>query len=315
MSFYLVTGGAGFIGSHLVGKLVEKGDKVIVLDDFSSGNRDNISRSWSASVEIIEGDVRDAQLLDSIALRADGIFHLAAIVSVPRSIEEPGLSFDINARGTQIVLDAARKAGGKKVVLASSAAVYGNNVAVPLNENSDLAPLSPYGLEKLIGEKMGEMYAELYNMDVTALRFFNVFGPRQDPSSSYSGVISIFVDKLIHGEPPIIYGDGKQTRDFIYVEDIVNAAMTAMVSQLHGFHVYNLGRGEGVSVNMVWKILCENIVPVEDVKFGEERISDIRFSIADISHMTKGLGYMPRICFADGLRKTYEWAKLQMHSF
>lgn len=315
MNCYLVTGGAGFIGSHLVGKLVGSGNRVIVLDDFSSGIRDYLSQCRSASVEIIEGDVRDAQLLDSIALRADGIFHLAAIVSVPRSIEEPGLSFDINARGTQIVLDAARKAGGKKVVLASSAAVYGNNVAVPLNENSDLAPLSPYGLEKLIGEKMGEMYAELYNMDVTALRFFNVFGPRQDPSSSYSGVISIFVDKLIHGEPPIIYGDGKQTRDFIYVEDIVNAAMTAMVSQLHGFHVYNLGRGEGVSVNMVWKILCENIVPVEDVKFGEERINDIRFSIADISHMTKGLGYMPRICFADGLRKTYEWAKLQMHSF
>lgn len=315
MNCYLVTGGAGFIGSHLVGKLVEKGNKVIVLDNFSSGNRDNLSTSWSTSVEIIEGDVRDAQLVDSIALRADGIFHLAAIVSVPRSIEEPGLSFDINARGTQIVLDAARKAGGKKVVLASSAAVYGNNVAVPLNENSDLAPLSPYGLEKLIGEKMGEMYAELYNMNVTALRFFNVFGPRQDPSSSYSGVISIFVDKIIRGESPIIYGDGKQTRDFIYVEDVVTAAITAMVSMLHGFQVYNLGRGEGVSVNMLWEILCENVAAVEDVKFGEERVSDIRFSVADISRMTNGLGYMPRICLADGLRKTYEWARLQIPSF
>ena len=309
MNSYLITGGAGFIGSHLVEKLVGAGYHVIILDNFSSGKKDNISLACASSVEFIDGDVRDAQLVNSIVSRVDGVFHLAALVSVPRSVEEPGLSFDINARGTQIILDAARKADCTKVVIASSAAVYGNNVEVPLTENSTLAPVSPYGLEKLFGEHLASMYVELYDIDVTALRFFNVFGPRQDPSSPYSGVISIFIDKLLSGEPPTIFGDGNQTRDFVYVEDVATVALKAMLSESRGFNVYNLGSGKSVSINTLWEMLREGAGVLINPRFKEERANDIRFSVADISLLTQQLTYTPRVGLAEGLRRTYEWTK------
>lgn len=238
-----------------------------------------------------------------------GVFHLAALVSVPESIEHPDLSFDINGRGTQLVLNEARKNGVKRVVMASSAAVYGDNENLPLSEDQVSLPLSPYGLEKSLGEQMGRLYADLYQMNVTCLRFFNVFGPRQPPDSPYSGVVSIFAKKAAASEVPAFYGDGMQTRDFVFVKDVVNALKLSMQSDLPGFHVYNVGSGKEMTVKALWDAFGAVSGFVEAAKQLPARDGDIKTSLSDISKIKSELGLYPSEDFKSDLQATYSWLK------
>lgn len=311
---YLVTGGAGFIGSHLVESLLTAGCSVKVFDDFSTGFESNLTelpKSLLEKLEIIRGDIRDAQGLGAAMQGVAGVFHLAALVSVPLSIKKPDLSFEINSRGTQFVLDEARKSGIKRVVMASSAAVYGDNQNLPLREEELTMPLSPYGLDKLFGEQIARLYSELYQMNITCLRFFNVFGPRQPPDSSYSGVVSIFAQKAAAREVPSIYGDGEQTRDFVFVKDVANSLVLSMQSDMTGFHLYNVGEGKEITVKGLWQLLREISMFSDDANYLPERIGDIKCSLADISRIKSDLGFNPSGEFKNNLRETYSWLQLK----
>lgn len=308
LAHYLVTGGAGFIGSHLVETLSLAGHHVTVLDNLSSGHKKNIESFIGANVNFVEGDVRDANLLEQVALGCTGVFHLAALVSVPQSIERPNDSFDINLLGTLNILECCRKQKGTRMVFASSAAVYGDVNQHPVKEATQGTPLSPYGLHKWMCEEQADLYARLYNVHSTGLRFFNVFGPRQDPSSPYSGVISIFIDRIRRGLAPTIYGDGSQTRDFVYVSDVVQALIKAMNSEISGFAAYNVGRGESVTINKLWEILCESLGTKLPAKFGPAREGEIHTSLANISKIESALGYSAETTLKEGLIKTYTWA-------
>lgn len=309
-NLYVVTGGAGFIGSHLVEDLLSAGCHVKVFDNFSTGFESNIldlPKSLPGKVEIIRGDIRDAHALSHAMEGANGVFHLAALVSVPLSIDQPDLSFDINARGTQVVLDAARKQGVKRVVMASSAAVYGDSQNLPLHEEEPSLPLSPYGLDKSFGEQMGRLYAALYQMNVTCLRFFNVFGPRQPPDSPYSGVVSIFAQKAAAKETATFYGNGDQTRDFVFVKDVVNALRLSMESTMAGFHVYNVGSGKEMSVKSLWDAFRNVSGFTDAARRLPEREGDIKASLASISKIKSDLGYHPSSDFMRDLNETYHW--------
>lgn len=291
---FLVTGGAGFIGSHLTERLLALGHLVRVLDDFSTGRRENlVAAARSAGLEVREGDIRDMETVRRAMDGVDGVFHEAALVSVPRSVERPDLSFEINAAGTQHVFEAARQAGVRRIVYASSAAVYGDHHPPPLSEDLPPRPLSPYGLDKLYTEHLGALYASLYDLQAIALRYFNVFGPRQDPSSPYSGVISVFVDRLRRGASPTIFGDGEQTRDFVYVEDVVRANVAAMQAPADGFRVFNVARGERLSLNALASLLREITGATAAIVHGPDRPGDVRHSLADISAIRRALGYIP----------------------
>jgi len=303
---YLITGGAGFIGSHLVEALLAHGDQVRVLDNFTTGKRANLP-AGAPGLEIIEGDVRNREAVRSAMQGVAGVCHLAALVSVPESISQPDICFDINAQGTQIVLDEARRAGAEKVVLASSAAVYGDNTHLPLSESERANPLSPYGLDKLYAEQLGKTYQGLYGTNVTALRFFNVFGPRQDPGSSYSGVISIFMQRMLAGERVSIFGDGQQTRDFVYVKDVIAAIMLALSHQDRGFYCFNVGRGMQVSVCELYRQLCALIGTDMAVDFLSSRAGDIVCSEADITSISEVLGYASFYDLHAGLAETVQW--------
>jgi len=301
---FLVTGGAGFIGSHIVECLLERGHQARVLDNFSTGKRENLAfAAGNRSLETIEGDIRDRGTASAAVDGMDGVFHEAALVSVPKSVEQPDLSFDINVAGTFNVFEAARKQGVRRVVYASSAAVYGDNTQLPLTETATTTPLSPYGLDKLYTEHLGALYQSLYNQEMFALRYFNVFGPRQDPRSPYSGVISIFVDRLKAGAVPAVHGDGEQTRDFVYVRDVVEANLKAMfVKTYPGFRVFNVGSGRQTSLNQLFGQLKEltgsSVVPVH----ADARAGDIRHSLGDISRIGRELSYKPAFTLAEGLR-------------
>lgn len=313
---YLVTGGAGFIGSHLVEALLMTGCHVTVFDNFTTGLESNLTelrQSLRERLAIIRGDIRDAQSLGDAMQGIDGVFHLAALVSVPLSIEKPDLSFDINSRGTQLVLDEAKKSGIRRVVIASSAAVYGDNQNLPLKEDELLMPLSPYGLDKSFGEQMGRLYSELYQINVTCLRFFNVFGPRQPPDSSYSGVVSIFAKKAATREVAMIYGDGMQTRDFVFVKDVVNALMLSMQSRLAGFYIYNVASGTEITVKELWNLFCDISAFPKQAHFRPERDGDIKASLANIFKIRSELGFIPAPLekFKSDLCETYNWLQLK----
>ena len=308
MAKYLVTGGAGFIGSHLVGALNRLDHQVIVLDNLSSGRRENLAPYLGLSTQLVEGDVRDQSLVKNLLAEASGAFHLAALVSVPQSIERPMESFSINLEGTLNLLEASRKQGNKKIVFASSAAVYGNTHLSAVSENMLGKPVSPYGLHKLMCEQHADVYASLYNVNSAGMRFFNVYGPRQDPSSPYSGVISIFIDRLRRRQTPTIFGDGSQTRDFVYVGDVVQALIKAMKNEKQGFAAYNVGRGESVTINVLWQILCDVVGTDLPAEFGPAREGEIHTSLANISKIEAELGYKAEITLQEGLKKTYEWA-------
>ncbi|MHC4914471.1 MAG: NAD-dependent epimerase/dehydratase family protein [Planctomycetota bacterium] len=297
---YLVTGGAGFIGSHICEELLAAGHEVRVLDNLSSGYERNIV---GLDVEFVQADVRDAEAVSAAAEEVDGIFHDAALVSVPESVEKPLENDAINVTGTLNVLLAARQRGVRRAVLASSAAVYGNDPELPKREDMLPEPVSPYALGKVAGEYYMRVFAELYGVQTVSLRYFNVFGPRQDPSSMYSGVISKFVDVLGTGGTPTVFGDGEQTRDFVYVKDVVAANLLAMSSGRVGRgEVFNVGTGKRTSLLELIAALAAIFGREVRPTFADERAGDIRHSVSDISRARDLLGYEPRATLEEGLR-------------
>jgi len=319
MSLYLVTGGAGFIGSHLTTALVERGERVRVLDDLSGGDRANLSHldvgepGSGAPVELQVASVTDADAVRAACRDVHGVFHEAAFVSVPLSVERPRESFATNVTGTLHVLEAAREAGVRSVVLASSSAVYGDDPTDRKVETTPTRPLSPYAGDKLAGETLLGVWGRSFGLRTVALRYFNVFGPRQSDDSPYSGVIALFARRLIAGDPITIYGDGEQTRDFVYVEDVVRANLLAAEAELEPGEVLNVASGESVSINALYGELAELVgrlggaAPAEAPRRVAARSGDVRHSAAGIERIRERLGWEPRVARRAGLERTLEW--------
>jgi UDP-glucose 4-epimerase len=299
----LVTGGAGFIGSHLVESLLARGNRVRVFDDFSTGRRDNLP----AGVEVIAGDLADADAVRTAADGASVIYHLGAIASVQRSIEDPPLIHRVCGTGTLNVFESARRAGVRRVVYASSAAVYGVPDGPVQVESAALRPLSPYAAAKLAGEFYAQAFAACHGLETVSLRFFNVYGPRQRADSPYSGVIALFVSALLAGRTPSVFGDGLQSRDFVAVEDVVQALTLAAEKPGATGKVYNVGTGR--SVTLLDLIAAINRVLGTDVRpnHAPPRTGDIRHSRGDIGRIRSDLGYEPRVSLEEGLSRTLDW--------
>ncbi len=308
MSKVLVTGGAGFIGSHLTEALLRKGHCVRVLDDFSTGKRENlVFNKEYPSLEIIEGDIRHLATCQKAVKDIEFVFHQAALPSVQRSVEDPLGSNAVNAGGTLNILFAAREEKVKRVIYASSSSIYGDTPTLPKKEEMPPTPLSPYALQKYIGEQYCRLFYELYGLETVSLRYFNIFGPRQDPNSVYSAVIPKFIDALLQSCPPTIFGDGEQSRDFTYIENVVQANLLAMSAEhLHG-EAINIACAERTSlnqlVNLLRKILGSRVTPV----YEEPRKGDVKHSLADIRKGKEILNYEPKVSVAVGLQKTVEF--------
>lgn len=303
MSKFLVTGGAGFIGSHLVRGLLERGHRVRVLDNFSTGKAENL-REVESAIELHEGDLRAA---DDVAAAVEGIdfvLHQAAIPSVPRSVEEPIESHDANATGSLTLLKAASEAGVKRLVYASSSSVYGSNPELPKVETMRTEPLSPYAVAKLTAEHYCLVFNRLYGLETVALRYFNVFGPRQDPTSAYSGVVSRFIEALLSGEPPTIHGDGEQTRDFTYVENVARANFAACERAQAPGGVYNVGCQDRISVNQLWRLMALLADSPLEPRYAPSRPGDVPHSLADISAARRDLAFEPGVDVREGLKRT-----------
>jgi UDP-glucose 4-epimerase len=296
----LVTGGAGFIGSHIAQRLVDGGHEVVVLDNLSTGKRENLS-AIARAIRFVEGDVRDRAVLDAEAVGCDVVFHEAAIVSVPYSVEHPEESHDVNIVGTLNVLQAARKANVRRVVFASSAAVYGEEPTLPKTEAMLPQPISPYGIEKLASEHYLATWARLFGVETVALRYFNVFGPRQDPSSPYSGVISIFADRIRTGRAITFFGDGSQSRDFVYVGNVVDANLLAATRDGVSGRVFNVGCGQRTTLLQLADLIGEAAGRPVERAFAAPRAGDIKDSLADIARARAELAYEPRVGVAEGL--------------
>ena len=305
MAKYLVTGGAGFIGSHLVAELLRRGESVRVADNFSTGLRENVP----AGVDVIDGDVADEATAVRAVAGCDYVLHQAAVPSVPRSIAEPLATHRANVDGTVNVLVAARDAGVKRVVFAGSSSVYGNAATLPKREDMRPHPMTPYALQKLVSEQYCQMFTQLYGLETVTTRYFNVFGPRQQPGSPYSGVISLFIEALVNGRRPTIYGDGRQTRDFTYGGDVVRGVLAAATAPGVGGEVINVAVGGRISllelVRTLNVILGTNLEPV----FAEAREGDVRDSQADIVKARQRLGFDPEVTLETGLRHTVDWFK------
>jgi nucleoside-diphosphate-sugar epimerase len=315
MARYTVTGGAGFIGSHLTEELLRRGQTVRVVDNFSTGKRANIeaaARAAGASVdavEVIEGDLADLAVAERAAAGADYVLHQAAIPSVPRSVKDPIASNRANIDGTLNMLVAARDAGVKRLVFAGSSSEYGDTPTLPKHEEMPTNPLSPYALQKVVGEEYLRLFTRLYGLETVSIRYFNVFGPRQDPGSPYSGVISLFIKWLIAGERPTIHGDGEQTRDFTYVANVVDGVLRACVAPGASGEAINVATEGRVSLNELLRalqgILGTNLEPI----YGPPRVGDVRDSQASIAKARRILDYAPSVPFEEGLRRTVEWFK------
>jgi len=303
---YLVTGGAGFIGSHIAEALVKRGDRVRVLDNLITGRRENLS-PIADEIEFIEGDIRDYATTLRAVQGARVIFHQAAVPSVPRSVAEPALNHDINVNGTFNVLMAAREAGARRVVYAASSSAYGETETLPKREDMPPSPLSPYAAAKLFGEYYCQVFTQVYGLETVSLRYFNVFGPRQDPSSPYSGVISKFITALLKGALPMIYGDGEQSRDFTYIANVVDANLRAAESNEAIGQVMNLGIGERITLNRLLAELQKVIGANLPARYEETRAGDVRHSLADISRAQELIGYRPLVGLAEGLKRTVAW--------
>jgi UDP-glucose 4-epimerase len=303
----LVTGGAGFIGSHIVERLLQDGASVRVLDNFSSGKRENLE-TFQGDLEILEGDLRDAEVIKAAVRDVDLVFHLAAFISVPQSMIDPETCFAVNVSGTVTLMEAARKSGVRKVVLSSSTAVYGNPEKFPTDEETPLQPLSPYALSKQVNELYARLYTRTLNLPVTALRYFNVYGPRQRPDSEYAAAISIFTRRLVNGEPITIYGDGKQSRDFIFVKDVVCANLCAAKSDAAG-EAFNICTGKETSLLDLLEELSEISPQQPEVRFELPRPGDIYRSKGDPEKAAMTLGFRAGTSLADGLAQTVEWMK------
>ena len=307
MSHYLVTGGAGFIGSHLTEELRRRGEQVRVADSLITGKRANLAHV--PGVEFVEGDLADLAFAKRAVQGIDYVLHQAAIPSVPRSVEDPITSNRANIDATLNVLVAARDAGVKRVVYAGSSSAYGNTPTLPKREDMAPNPLSPYALQKLVGEQYMQMFTALYGLETVTIRYFNVFGPRQDPSSPYSGVISVFAKALLENNAPTIYGDGEQTRDFTYVANVVDGVLRAVKAPGASGAVINVATGNRISLNRLFQAMRDLTNSRVDVQYGPLRHGDVKDSLADISKARTLLGYEPTVSFEDGLRHTIEWYK------
>ena len=303
---YLVTGGAGFIGSNTVDELVRRGHDVIVLDDLSAGKEANLQKVWQ-QITFIRGSITDRETMAKACRGADYVLHLAARTSVPGSVKQPLETNQINVDGTLNVLVAARDAGVRRVVFASSSSIYGDTATLPTHEATPLEPISPYGVSKLVGELYGRVFHRTYGLDFVALRYFNVFGPRQDPGSPYSGVLSLFISAMRDGGQPNVFGDGEQSRDFTYVENVVTANL--QVCEMPGIagRSFNLGTGGRYTLNYTLQLLAGFAHRAAKPKYGPPREGDIRDSQADISLAQQILGYEPEVTFEAGLHKTWDW--------
>ncbi|MFB0533860.1 MAG: SDR family oxidoreductase [Anaerolineae bacterium] len=305
---YLVTGGAGFIGSNIVEELVRRGERARILDNFSTGKRENIA-PFLEDVELIEGDLRYLDTVRQAVEGVDYILHQGALPSVPKSIDNPLDTDESNVRGTLNLLVAARDAGVKRVVYASSSAVYGDTPTLPKAEEMKPVPLSPYAVSKLAGEHYCQVFYQVYGLETVALRYFNVFGPRQDPTSQYAAVVPRFVTAMLRGDQPIIYGDGEQSRDFSYVTNVVQANLLAATVPDVGGQVFNIACGQRYNllelVAAINQILGTDITPVHTAP----RVGDIRHSLADIARAREMLGYQVEVEFKEALRRLIVWCR------
>ncbi len=311
MKQYLVTGGAGFIGSHIVRALLEQGAAVRVLDNFSSGKRENLKGLSSSEngghFEIVEGDVRDASIVANAVRDVEVIFHEAAFVSVPESMEKPQDCFDVNISGTSTLFEAARKAGVRRAVIASSAAVYGDSDAVPLKEDTPLRPLSPYAVSKRVDEMYAQLYTASFELEVVALRYFNVYGPRQRPDSMYAAAVPIFIRRLRDNKPVTVFGDGGQTRDLIFVSDVARANLIASEHPSAAGKIFNICTGHSTRIldllDVLFKLFPNSPKPV----FAPPRTGDIYKSLGSPACAENIIGFKAQTSLADGLEETVDW--------
>lgn len=308
MADYIVTGGAGFIGSSLVRRLLADGHSVTVFDSLATGRRENIE-GLSGDFAFVKGDIRDtAALLDVFASKGfECAFHLAALPSVRRSFEDPQEAHDVNATGTLNVLAVARAVGCPRVVFASSCAVYGDAAAPPVSESAPTEPLSPYAAQKLFGEKYCLLYSRFLGVPSVVLRFFNIYGPRQDPASDYAAVVPNFLTRLLEGGPPVIHGDGKQTRDFLFVDDVVSACVLASGSAKAPGRIINIGSGVETPVDRLAELAISRVGLDVKPEYGPAVPGEVRFSCADITTARNILGYSPETTLEEGLKKTLEF--------
>lgn len=310
---YLVTGGAGFIGSHIVSALLEQGATVRVLDNFSTGKRENIEeltrRFDGRQLEVLEGDIRDASRVGEAVRGVEVIFHEAAFVSVPQSMDEPQECFDVNLTGTSLLFDAARKAGVRRAVVASSAAVYGESEALPLVEETPLQPKSPYAVSKRVNEMYAELFTNSFNFEVTALRYFNVYGPRQRPDSMYAAAVPIFARRLLDGKPVTIFGDGGQTRDLINIHDVVRANLIASENPNAAGKVFNVCTGIETRLLDLIEVLYDLFPNAPAPEFAPPRAGDIYRSVGSPQKARDVLGFDAQVSLEDGLREVVEWMR------
>lgn len=309
MAHYLVTGGAGFIGSHLAEELVRRGDSVRVVDNLITGKRENLAHV--PDVEFQQGDLADLDVARRAVAGMDYVLHQAAIPSVPRSVQDPVTSNRANIDASLNILVAARDAGVRRIVYAGSSSAYGNTPTLPKVETMATAPLSPYALQKLVAEQYAQMFTELYGLETVTIRYFNVFGPRQDPSSPYSGVISLFISALCEGRQPTIFGDGEHTRDFTYVANVVDGVLRACHAPGASGEVINVATGGRISLNQLFRTVSDLVGATVEPKYAEPRAGDVRDSQADISKAQRILGYAPVVSFEDGLERTVTWYRTQ----
>jgi len=313
MSTYLVTGAAGFIGSSIARRLCEDGQTVRGIDNLVTGHMENLS-GFLDRMDFRQGDIRDAALMRSLCDGVDVIFHEAALPSVPKSVLDPVSSHQANIDGTLSVLMAAREAGVRRVIYAASSSAYGESPTLPKHEDMPTAPISPYAVQKLAGEHYMQSFARVYGMETVCLRYFNVFGPNQAADSPYSGVLAKFITLMLSGVSPVIHGDGNQSRDFTYIDNVVHAnllAAAAPASQVSG-KVYNVACGQRVSLLATYDLVADIIGFRKQPLFGSPRTGDIQHSLADISRARQDFGYRPIVTFSEGLRRTVDWYASQM---
>ena len=303
---YLVTGGAGFIGSNTVDELVRRGHSVVVLDDVSSGKEDNLAEIRN-KITFIKGSITDIEVVRKAMHEAEYVLHLAARTSVPRSVKDPIETNKINIDGTLNVLVAAKELKVKRVVFAASSSAYGETATLPKVETMQPEPISPYGVTKYVGELYGQTFGRCYGLENVALRYFNIFGPRQDPGSPYSGVLAKFCAAYLEDTAPVVFGDGQQTRDFTYVENAVQANLLACEAPNASGKVFNVGVGGRISLNDVLRELARITGKTVEAKYEAPRDGDIRDSQADISQARVFLGYEPQVTFEEGLARTFDW--------
>jgi nucleoside-diphosphate-sugar epimerase len=305
MAHYLVTGGAGFIGSHLSEEVARRGHRVRVADSLITGKRSNLAHV--PGVELIEGDLADLEFAKRVADGCDYVLHQAAMPSVPRSVTDPITSNRANVDGTLNILVASRDAGVKRLVVAGSSSAYGDTPTLPKHEGMPSDPMSPYALQKVVGEQYLRMFTRLYGLETVCIRYFNVFGPRQDPTSPYSGVISVFATALIENRPPRIYGDGEQTRDFTYVANVVDGVLRACEAPNASGEIINVATGGRISLNKLFYAMRDIVGGTLEPIYGESRQGDVRDSQADIRKAKALLGYEPIVSFEEGLARTITW--------